>query len=237
MKISWESNDLIFTLWLCARYVRIAWRNRERSIFDPFYYRHMKCDVSDKYKFINHRVPKVCSTTLTDLIQSFDSNLQMHKQEEMPASLTYKYKEYYHFAFVRNPWDRLVSCYNNKLGGMPPPNLFRNLYGDQKFDSMSFTDFIGLVNKIPEYLCDMHFMPQYRCFNPKRMNFIGRFESFEEDIYRLLDIIAPEHKGISVKRLNSSNNDKHYREYYTDETRDIVARKYRRDIELFNYKF
>ena len=234
-----KSIDLIFTLSLYARYVRLARHTKERTIFDPFYYLHMKCDVSDKYKFINHRISKVCTSTLYDLISNLDSDWRIHRQEEIPSSLTYKYKEYYHFVFIRNPWDRLVSCYNNRIKNLTPPHysVYGQTYGNQKFDSMSFTDFVRFVNKVPNYLCDVHFVPQHCCFNQEEMNFIGRFESFEEDVYRLLDIIVPNHKELSIKRLNSSDDDKHYREYYTDETRDIVARKYRRDIELFNYKF
>lgn len=126
------------------------------------------------------------------------------------------FDDYFVFSFVRNPWDRSVSriMYRNKRYKRPM-DISIQLLKQECCINKTFCEDLILNQK---YMVD----------------FIGRFENLQEDFNIVCDKIEiPQQK---LPHKNKSKH-KHYTEYYDDETREIVAQKYAKDIEYFGYKF
>ena len=186
--------------------------------------------ISNKHKFIFIHIPKTGGTT----IETFFGGCKKKHQPlcKMYRNLFFPLEEYFQFTFVRNPFDRILS-------------LFFYLVKDEKRVDADFSSFVKnqvcwkmneSKNVISRSGKRRHYCPQIMWFeNYKKDNFyIGRFENFQEDFNIVCDKI-----GIPQQILPHENKTKHkhYTEYYDDETRQIVAEKYAKDIEYFNYEF
>ena len=161
-------------------------------------------------------------------------------------SLSQRQKRFFKFAFVRNPFDRLVSCYKDKVKKEVQHTgryyfatsyndvLLRRLFGDKFRCDMTFEQFVQLVSKIPDFLADGHFRSQYSIlYNYGRQipDFIGKSERILEDWQHIADRYELETLGAQ----NRTRRDD-WRQYYrSDEIVNTVARRYARDVELFDY--
>lgn len=137
---------------------------------------------------------------------------------------------FFKFAFVRNPWDRLLSCWCDKR------YVNKHTSKEAKGEQTPFKDYVKSYRGENMYLhTNRHAQMQCAAFLNVEMDFVGRLENAHEDFSAIcdrLDVDPPEeilHKNIT--------DHKHYTEYYDDETRKIVEDMYRDDIEMFNYKY
>ena len=169
-----------------------------------------------------------------------------------------QWPSYFKFIFVRNPWDRLVSWYSmfdeaRKVTWLASKKNERNrvLYHYSKTlwlwkyvhkYGKTFDDFIlnctGVIgSKLKGGLSPLSFNQLDYLSDEKGntlVDFIGRFENFQEDFHKIGSKIGIDLSKIPI--INSSKHE-HYSEYYTPETRAAVAEIYQRDIEYFNYRF
>jgi hypothetical protein len=223
--------------------------------------------VHDERKFVYMWIQKVaCTSVKTALSPLFDldpthdgtrhpmghgffnaSEDYRITKELLLAGLDQKYKDYFKFAFVRNPWDRLVSCYVDKIvRNEVPPKLLRSAgRADVEFyPKMPFAEFVETVCRIPDRVANPHFRPQHLTVcgpNGKPMaDFVGRFENLREDFARVAqEIGAPELELPERNRKFASEErgSRPYHDFYDARLRDMVYRRYEKDVETFGYTF
>ena len=156
----------------------------------------------------------------------------IHKSQKRIYELK---RDVFIFAFVRNPLDRLYSCYKNKVmdpfikGGV---NLFAN-HGIEL--GISFEDFVDIIVDIPDSKIDRHIRSQhwFLTYNDNLLpDYVGRLESFEQDwnfLVQRYSFPIPPH----INQTRSDDNSKW--SYYSRRSARLVAQRYEKDIELFNY--
>jgi len=186
--------------------------------------------ICHEKKFIWFRVAKVGTRTIFDVLNRADIKLDA----EEPFNCHYPvklYKNHFKFAFVRNPWDRLVSCWQNKVIKKNAFNFPEETYPQMK----SFNNFVNFVAQVNINNCDNHFRLQSRLIDLNHIDYIGRFENFENDLKTVLTKL--DIKDMTIDKKNATVDRKPYQEYYNEELKQRVARIYARDINLFSYKF
>jgi hypothetical protein len=211
-----------------------------------------------RYNAVYIEVPKVACTSLkvafAQLLEvELDSSGDPHRTC-FPAATVHAeangplFPDLFAFAFVRNPWDRLVSCYRDKIAG--EVNGFTNftirsgvadcLARFEVFTAgMSFEQFVMAVASIPDTEADAHFRSQHtfvtNAAGETAIDFVGRYETLLNDLETVRQLTGlPQ---IVLPRLQEATKRVEYSDYYTTWTMDLIAERYRRDIELFGYAF
>lgn len=145
------------------------------------------------------------------------------------------------FAFVRNPFARLVSLYKDKVVRRKKQNtdsMYRGYMGGILWETESFADFAYWVSKIDDTIAEYHFISQYsRLYEmplyKERLpiDFIGKFESVTTDWAYI-----QEKTGLpDLGHFNQTAKDD-WRDYYDVKTAKRVYKRYRKDIEAFGYE-
>ena len=143
-----------------------------------------------------------------------------------------KWDKAYKFTLVRNPWDKVVSHYEYRR---------KRNKTDLATQDITFAEWVRKTygpDKDPFYYNNPKaFQPQVEWLKDDEghisIDFIGKFETIDADFEQIRSAIGLDAK---LPHLNASKRVS-YQDYYDDETREIVARWFREDIEAFSYRF
>ncbi|CAI5983777.1 unnamed protein product [Closterium sp. NIES-65] len=164
--------------------------------------------------------------------------------------------DFFRFTFVRNPFSRALSAYSNKLVVTDTPNnktgpgsreywnerffrfvrpQFELLKGED--DLVSFPDFmrlVALMKKNFRWKMDRHIAPQVDvCFMQMiKYDFVGRFESLEEDAKYVVNRFGGDHLDIFNFGVNAHQTraDTKLVKKYTKDAYELVKEVYAQDF-------
>jgi hypothetical protein len=259
-----------------ARAYAVAWVDRRRDPAAAAFYSELVARGCDPNAHIDvlagHRllylcIPKCASTTIKMALSALVGRApasfeQIHQRRHsglrspFEAGLSTFHRvaldgTTLRFAFVRNPYDRLVSAWADKFQNkrLVPGSSFIDKYlqyrdtADPSLpggagETLPFASFVRFAAATADKRLDPHWHSQDDMLDMPgiKLDLIGKVESFHDDFTRVMEHVGA---GQALRdavngRLNESEH-RPWRDYYTSEIADQVYRAYERDFDRLRY--
>lgn len=177
-----------------------------------------------------------------DYNQIHKEALQWTKYIKSKKQFLKNYKRYFKFAFVRNPYERLVSCYENKYH--TDKKAVGKTLSEFQFDSYpfgflkkdkGFSNFVFRICLIPDRFADEHFRSQYfqlytqdgKCL----ANYVGHYENIEKEY----EPIRQKYDFGQLSHYNKATKG-NWQNYYNPITAWLVYKRFKKDFVKFGYE-
>lgn len=229
-------------------------RLRGRTSYDPI--------VIASHRAIFFPIPKVASTTMKAAIAKLlgIQDRDLHKAPFptiKPQQLELEpYRGFFKFTFVRNPWSRVISAYDNKvrfdlvrnhplgvttvartLSPVLRPGYRVPGIGHPVLHSkLTWDEYIDALCELDDEHTDIHLRSQHWFLpgkNVDSLDFVGRLETFDDDFQVLSEKLGlPERKARTLNRTGGAADPK---ERLRPEAWRRLAERYATDIRMFGY--
>lgn len=215
--------------------------------------------ISLNHKYIFVETPKVACSTIKISLQRLELGLEkferahfedVHVRDfspllhltQLPNFEEYLVsKDYFRFCFVRNPYNRLLSCYLDKIAG---PEKYKerisllDFMGLDANHQLSFREFVEAIESQSPLEMDYHWRHQsyLTCQTTIQYDFVGKLESFDFDFKKVSEHLSPEmHKYYLSEVRHQTNANQLLLKYYDKDLFDRVYDIYEVDFLNFSY--
>lgn len=202
--------------------------------------------MSNRYRAIFIHVPKTGGNSINTAIDALPDGEVIDHYGPMPSKHIWAarlkalvgeaaWNSHFTFAVVRNPWDQMVSCYHWWLqkadqwpANHPAIAVIREAGSFDGFMQLPYGR--SMINQFEgssyDWICD----EDGRII----LDHVARFENLPDEWREICRRIGAPH--VPLPHVNATTR-LPYRDYYTPETREIVAQRFRRTIDAFGYVF
>ena len=180
---------------------------------------------SNSNKFMFYHIPKTAGTSMYSVFKQYGVSTHVNEfhwtrvRSHTAVEHTwdkYKGNEYFSFAVVRNPYDRMFSLYN--------------FLKRRRVIKETLEEFINKMDREPS---------QFKLLNYNGvvpLSFVGKFENLEEDFNFIADKIKIKERYKNLPKLFKAVNNGNYKEQINNELKAIIDEKHHDDFINFNYK-
>ena len=219
---------------------------------------------SKKYNFIHVAIPKPGTTSLVHALKTAAPEISLLK-EHITAQFRKEYKlnrikarppsrakhlsalqikyiigdeafaECFKFSIVRNPWARLVTRYFfTHVDNEPSIEEKRARGTTRKFHDLDFDTWIKRYAENRKVRQNSQLRKLVDEDGKLLVDYVGRLETFQQSFDHICSQIGLQQT--TIPHVNGTRKG-HYSEYYSPDTRAIVAQVCSEDIEYFGFKF
>ena len=200
-------------------------------------------------------IPKTAGTSLhsyfSELSEAHASAPRLPELRPYASEIKYKHKtaselkawigedlwnRAFKVAFVRNPWDLMVSSYTWWLQKAPSyPHFSAQVAQVQALGS--FKNFLAsdfgshMINEVTGSMEDW-----FQDSGRDIVDYVGKVETIDADLRAIRDVAGLADGGILLEQLNPTKREG-YRSYYDDESRETIHRRFTYIIDRFGYTF
>lgn len=197
--------------------------------------------ISNSLKLIFVHIPKNAGTAITNSKTAKFFMGGHHSAKEIKSQYPREWNEYFKFAVVRNPWDRVVSNYeyarmeSSYWHSSDSSKPYATHFDYHTLKDKSFEECVNMLYENRSSLKHQGWAPQYVWISDNEKNVLVDKVFYHEtlDTDEEFNKLIPDLEKVNLSSRKSNN----YKDYYTEDLIRKVSEIYEYDINLFKFKY